>query len=288
VIELFGAITDGGDTVRQIRDFARRDDLRGIVIRIDSPGGAVAPSQEIYEALKFAAKSKPVVASMGSVAASGGFWSALGADWIFASPGSITGSIGVLSQTPDLRGLADLLRVKMRTFTSGPLKDAGNPFREMTPEDEELFMSLINDIYMQFVSVVAERRKLDLETVKNLADGRVMTGRAALEAGLVDELGGLHDAARKVVLLAEAREAEEEPPAETSTAAEGEIEDPTLIYPKKPIPGLLRMLIESTESAVSKGIAAGIGRAAGGAADAAGEAAGGRGLLRDAAPVELR
>lgn len=282
VVELFGPIADSAEIVRQIRDFARRDDLEGIVIRIDSPGGAVAPSQEIYEALRFAARTKPVVASMGSVAASGGFWSALGADWIFASPGTITGSIGVLSQTPDLRGLADLLRIRMRTFTSGPLKDAGNPFREMTPEDEELFMSLINDIYGQFVGVVSERRKMDLSSVKKIADGRIMTGRAALEAGLIDQLGGLHDAARKVVALAQRRQAEKEgKEVVTATAAEeGEPpQDPTLIYPRKPFPGLLRMLRDSAESAISAGLAEGVDRAASRAQER---------LSRDPGSLELR
>ena len=260
VVELLGVITDSTEVVRHIRQFAKRDDLVAIVVRIDSPGGSVAPSQEIYSALRAAAKEKPIVASMGSVAASGGLWSALAADWIFASPGSVTGSIGVITELPDLRGIAELLRFKMRVFKSGPLKDAGNPLREMTPADEELFRSLINDIYEQFVSVVAERRNMDRERVLAIADGRVMTGRAAIEAGLVDELGDLHVAAKKAVVLAKARKEEEEGKTVTSTAVTDDVEDPTLVYPKKPLPGLFRMLTEGAERAIAEGIAGGIER----------------------------
>lgn len=264
VVELTGAITDATEVTRHLRDFAKRDDLKGIVVRIDSPGGAVAPSQEIYAAMRRASKTKPVVASMGSVAASGGFWSALGADWIFASPGSVTGSIGVITQVIDLHEIADLVKVRVHTFKSGLLKDVGNPLRELTKDDRDLFMSLINDIYQQFISVVAERRKMDLDAVKKVADGRVMTGRAALEAGLIDELGTLNEAAKKVVQLAAARDAEKSgklPKAKTSTRTD-DLEDPTLIYPRKPLPGLLRMLADETESAVSLGISKGVERAA--------------------------
>ncbi|MCK6552752.1 signal peptide peptidase SppA, partial [Myxococcota bacterium] len=262
VVELTGAITDASSVVRDIREHARRSDLRAIVVRIDSPGGAVAPSQEIFDALRAASKEKPVVASMGSVAASGGLWSALGADWIFAQPGSVTGSIGVITQTPDLTGIAEVLRFKMRTFKSGPLKDAGNPLREMTPDDELLFMSLIEDIYDQFVTVVAERRKLPVDKVKEIADGRIMTGRAALKAGLVDELGGLVEASRKAVILAKIRGEQKEGQTVTSTVVPEELEDPTLVYPKKPMPTLLELLTQGAQSAISKGLADGVERAA--------------------------
>jgi protease-4 len=262
VVELVGAIADATDFEHHLRELTKRDDLKAIVVRIDSPGGAVAPSQEIYEALRRASKSKPIVASMGSVAASGGFWSALGADWIFASPGTITGSIGVITQTPDLRGIADLLHFRMHTFKSGPLKDVGNPLREMTEQDVELFMSLIHDIYQQFIDVVAERRKMDIEKVKSLADGRVMTGHAAHEAGLIDELGGLEDAARKAVLLAQRRAAEKAGKPAPSIELTDEVEVPTLVYPKKPLPGLLKLISEGASSAVSAGIERGVVRAA--------------------------
>jgi protease IV len=217
--------------------------------------------------LRAAAKEKVVVVSMGSVAASGGFWTAMGADWIFANPGTLTGSIGVITEIPDLRGIAELLRFRLRTFKSGPLKDAGNPFREMTPEDQAMFQTLIDDIYLQFVAVVAERRKMDVDEVKKIADGRVMSGAAAFEAGLIDELGGLHDATKKAVLLANAREAEKEGKTATSSKADEKIEDPTLVYPKKPIPGLLDLLTEGAKSAIANGLADGIDRAAARARD---------------------
>lgn len=272
VVELEGAIMDATEVVRDLRAFGRRDDLVAVVVRIDSPGGAVAPSQEIYDAMRAVSKKKPVVASMGNVAASGGFWASLGADWVFASPGSVTGSIGVITQTPDLRGIAELLRFRMRTFKSGPLKDAGNPFREMTPADEALFEGLIADIYDQFVTAIAERRGLPIETVKALADGRVMTGRAALEADLIDELGGMHDAARKAVILAKQREQKEAHETVTSSTAFDDLEEPTLVYPKRERPGLLDLLTQVSADAIASGVEQGADRI----------------VARTRAPVELR
>ncbi len=258
VIELLGPITDTTEIVRQLRDFEKRSDLEAIVVRIDSPGGAVAPSQEVYDAMRRASKEKPVVASMGSVAASGGFWASLGADYVFASPGTITGSIGVITQTPDLRGVAELLRFQMRTFKSGPLKDAGNPFRELTPEDEAMFNGLIADIYDQFVSLTAERRGMEIEAVKKVADGRVLTGRAAKEAGLVDELGGLHEAAKKALFLANARKAKAEGLATSTATTTDALEDPTLVYPKKPNPSLIELLSEAASTSLANGVAQGV------------------------------
>ena len=272
VVELQGAIMDATKLVRDLRTFARRDDLLGIVVRIDSPGGAVAPSQEIFAAMRHAAQKKPVVASMGNVAASGGFWASLGADWVFASPGSVTGSIGVITQTPDLRGIAEVLRFRMRTFKSGPLKDAGNPFREMTPADERLFESLIADIYDQFVTVTAERRGLPIERVKELADGRIMTGRAALKADLVDELGSLHDAARKVVMLAKERKQRASGETVTSSTAYTDMEDPTLVYPLQERPSIFELLSELSSKAIADGI----------------ERAANELMTRSSSPVELR
>lgn len=255
VVEVAGPITTADELTRQIREFARRDDLVALVVRIESPGGAVAPSQEIYQALREASSKKPVVASMGSVAASGGFWISLGADWVFASPGTITGSIGVITQSPDLTELAELARFRMRTFKSGPLKDAGNPFRPLTEADEALFMGLIEDIYGQFVGLTAERRGLSLEAVKRLADGRILTGRAAKEAELVDELGGLWDAARKAVLLARARDAKEgAATVDTSSAAYSKVEDPALVYPRPPKPRLMDLLQSQASQAVADGL----------------------------------
>lgn len=255
VVEVLGAIMDAQEPVRQIRRFARRDDLQALVIRIDSPGGSVAPSQELFSAIRYAAEKKPVVASMGTVAASGGFWAALGADWVVASPGSITGSIGVITQVPDLRGVAEKVDFRIRTFKSGEVKDLGNPLREVTEKDREVFMQLIEDVYDQFVAVTAERRKLSREAVMQVADGRILSGRDALEAGLVDELGGLYTAARRAVTMGQKKESG----TETSTQA---VEDPTLVYPADPNPSLWdfvqsrvgRNLASALREAVSDGL----------------------------------
>lgn len=273
VVELVGPIATADPVARQIREFARRDDLVAIVLRIDSPGGAVAPSQDIYAALRRASAVKPVVASMGNMAASGGFWVSLGADWVLAAPGSITGSIGVITQTPDLRGLAELAKFRIRTFKSGPLKDAGNPFREMTDADRTLFETLIGDIYTQFITLTAERRGLALEDVRKVADGRILTGRAALRADLVDELGDLIAAAKKAVLLAQARTAKEDgQTVDTSTSAYADVEEPTLVYPKPPRPSLRDLFLESVTDAVAGGLSQGVERV----------------IHRAESPVELR
>ena len=162
---------DTTQSVRDIRKFLRRADLKALVVRVDSPGGAVAPSQEMYQEMRRASLEKPVVVSMGSVAASGGFWVAMAGDYVFASAGSITGSIGVISQSPDLQRVAELLRFNMRTYKSGPHKDMGNPFRQMTEDDDAVFMALIDDVYEQFVTVIHERRGLEITDIKKFADG---------------------------------------------------------------------------------------------------------------------
>lgn len=249
VVELEGAIMEVEALVRTIRRFARRDDLDGLVLRIESPGGAVAPSQEVFEALRYASEKMPVVASMGTVAASGGFWAALGADWIVAEPGTITGSIGVITQTPDLRGLADKIDFRLRTFKSGPVKDLGNPLRELTERDREVFNALIDDIYEQFVEVTMERRSLSEEAVRRLADGQVLSGQRAQAEGLVDELGGLHHAARRAVVMHEQRTGELE--VGTSTSVEDR-PDPALVYPKPGAPRILELLAETTGEAIGR------------------------------------
>ena len=255
VVEVVGDIVDSKETIQEIRRFIKREDVVAIVVRIDSPGGAVAPSQSIYEAIRHASKSKPVVASMGSMAASGGFWISLGADWVFAEPGTITGSIGVIFQTPDLRGVAEALRFRLLTYKSGPLKDMGNPFREATPEDEAQFKALIDDIYDQFVSVTAQRRGQPRAKILAVADGRIMTGRAALKADLIDELGGLHVAAKKAVLLAKARG---DRPVQTSSAAYDDIEEPVLIYPPGSSSNFAELFGARIGAAVRDGVAEGV------------------------------
>ncbi|MFO0724776.1 MAG: signal peptide peptidase SppA [Myxococcota bacterium] len=247
VVELSGAISDGSAVVRTLKRFRDRGDIEAIVMRIESPGGAVAPSQEIFDAVRAAAEKKPVVASIGTTAASGGFWVAMGADWIVASPGSLTGSIGVITELPDLRELAKLARFDMRIFKTGPHKDIGNPLREVTPGDEAIFMNMLSDIYDQFVEVVATRRHLDTDYVRRYADGRVFTGRQAHNLGFVDELGGLDAAAKRALFMAEEKKAKDKSKVEHSK------EEPTLIYPQKRQPGILRLLAEEAGEGAASG-----------------------------------
>jgi protease-4 len=180
--------------LKALRRFEQDDGLKAVVVRIESPGGAVGPSQEIHDEVLRLAKKKTVVCSMGDLAASGGFYIAVACPKIVATPGTLTGSIGVISQFPNLKGLAERFDVKMETVKSGKLKDAGNPFRDMTPEDRAYWQGLIDRVYGQFLRAVAEGRKLPEAEVRPIADGRVITGEEALERKLVDQLGNFYDA----------------------------------------------------------------------------------------------
>jgi protease IV len=197
VVEVTGIITDSKTTLRELREFEENPRIRAVVVRIDSPGGSVGPSQEILEAMQRLQKQKHVVASMGSIAASGGFYVAMGGEKVYANPGTLTGSIGVISQFPNVSGLLKWAGVDMRTITAGKLKDAGNPFREMSAEERSYFQAMLDDVHAQFIGAVVEARKLPEEEVRKVADGRVFTGRKAKELKLVDELGGLQDAVRE-------------------------------------------------------------------------------------------
>ncbi len=185
---------DSDDVLRLLKRYADDSDMKAVVVRIDSPGGAVAPSQEIYDELRRIGEDKVVVCSMGNVAASGGLYIAMGCDRIVAEPGTLTGSIGVISQFVNVKGLADRFSVKMETVKSGRLKDAGNPFRDMTPEDRAYWQSLVDQVYRQFVAAVAESRDMAEDDVRKFADGRVLTGEQAQQLGLIDDLGNFHDA----------------------------------------------------------------------------------------------
>ena len=186
-----GMITDAREVTDFLRELKDDDSVKGVVLRIDSPGGAVAPSQELYQAVMALAKVKPVVVSMGTAAASGGYYAAAPATLIVANSGSITGSIGVRAEYVNLQGLMDKLGLKSDMLASGRLKAAGSPTQPLTPEQRAYLMALIMDLHKQFVTDVAEARKMPLEAVEKIADGRALTGRQALEAGLVDKLGGL-------------------------------------------------------------------------------------------------
>ena len=194
VVELRGIITDPADFQKELREITERDDIKAVVVRIDSPGGAVGPSQEIYGEIKKAARTKAVVASMGAIAASGGYYAAAGADKIVANPGTITGSIGVLIEFVNASELLSKIGLKGYTVKSGRFKDTGSPFRKMEPDEEALLQDVINDVKGQFIRDVADGRKMKAEDVERIADGRIFTGAQAKAKGLVDELGGLADA----------------------------------------------------------------------------------------------
>lgn len=197
LVELKEPIVSSENVVRLLKRYRENINVRAIVFRVESPGGGVAASQEIYEEVKKTRKSgKPVVVSMGAVAASGGYYVACGADKIVANPGSITGSIGVISQFMHFNQLLDKIGIDATTIKSGKLKDSGSPFRPMNTDDRKYFQDMIDDVHDQFISAVAEERKLKKETVKRLADGRVFTGRKAYELRLIDTLGTFEDAIR--------------------------------------------------------------------------------------------
>lgn len=196
--------TAGSDRIIRFLKQAREDArIKAVVLRINSPGGTAAASQEIgVEVKKLRDAGKKVVTSMGDVAASGGYWIAAGSDLIVANPGTQTGSIGVIMQLLNLQELMDKLGVKTITIKSGPLKDIGSPNRDVTPEERELLQSMVNDIFEQFVKTVAEGRRLPEDRVRKIADGRVFTGRQAMAEGLVDEMGNVEDAIARAGQLA--------------------------------------------------------------------------------------
>lgn len=194
VLELNGVIEDSQPFIRQLRSYKEDDGVQAVVVRVESPGGAVAPSQEIYQALAALRKDKPVVVSMGAVAASGGYYAACGADSVVASPGTLTGSIGVILEFPELEEVLKKVGIRFEVVKSGAHKDIGSPFRPMTEEERRIMQAMVDDVYEQFVEVVSSERNLDPDTVRALADGRVFSGRQALQLGLVDANGSLQDA----------------------------------------------------------------------------------------------
>jgi protease IV len=184
-------------TVRQLTKYGDDASIKAIVLRIDSPGGGVASSQELYEEVKrVRSAGKLVVASMGSVAASGGYYVACVADRIFANAGTVTGSIGVIVQLANASELLHRVGIESTVITSGPFKDSGNPTRPLRPEERQVFQALVDDVYQQFIEAVAQGRNLPLDEVRQAADGRIYTGRQAKDLQLIDQLGSLHDAIR--------------------------------------------------------------------------------------------
>jgi len=196
VVPVEGEIVRSDDFVETMRDLRDEEGVAAVVLRVDSPGGGVAPSQEMYAAVRDLAAKKPVVASLGSVAASGGYYVASATDEIVASPGSLTGSIGVILSLTNVSGLLEKIGVQPDVLKAGSRKDMGSPFRALSPEDRKVFQEMLDQVHGQFIEAVAAGRKMDVAAMRKLADGRVYTGQQAKELGLVDRLGGLQEAVR--------------------------------------------------------------------------------------------
>jgi protease IV len=196
IVTIGGVITSSQEIVEQIDEFEKEKTIKAIVLRIDSPGGGVAPAQEIYTAVKELRKTKKIVASLGSVAASGGYMIACAADKIVANPGTITGSISAIMYFANAEDLLKKIGLKSSVIKSGRYKDIGSPTREMTEDEKKILQDLVDDIYDQFINVIAESRKISPDEIKKIADGRVFSGRQAQKFNLVDLLGDRNYAVR--------------------------------------------------------------------------------------------
>ncbi|MCG8472774.1 MAG: signal peptide peptidase SppA [Desulfobacterales bacterium] len=194
VVKIEGVIARSDQVLKDLRYFRENDEIKAIVLRVESPGGGVGASQEIYRALLKTREVKPVVTSMGGVAASGGYYAAAATSGIVANTGTITGSIGVILGYTNFRRILDKIGLEPVVFKSGEMKDAGSPTREMTEVERKYLQHVVSSIHEQFVSDVAESRKLERDKVVKLADGRIYTGLEAKELGLVDRLGNMEDA----------------------------------------------------------------------------------------------
>ena len=201
LIRIEGMIIDSKDTIDEIKEYAKDPSIKAIVLRINSPGGAVAPAQEIYEEVRKAVTKKKVVVSMGSIAASGGYYIASPATRIIANPGTLTGSIGVIMEIPNIEGLMSKLGIKTEVVKSGRHKDIASLFRGIKKEEREILQKVLDNVHEQFIMAVADGRKMLHDDVKKIADGRIFTGEQALKAGLIDELGNLEDAVHAAARL---------------------------------------------------------------------------------------
>lgn len=195
LVQISDVILSSEPSIKQLRAFREDDAIAGVLLRIDSPGGASAPSQEIFsEVMKFRDSNKPVVVSVGNMAASGGYYIASAATRIFANPSSITGSIGAIVEFPQYYKLLDKIGVSLNVIKAGGFKDMGSPQREMTPGDRALMQGIVDDIHHQFIRDVARARSMNADSLRRIADGRIFTGAQALKARLVDTLGSFEDA----------------------------------------------------------------------------------------------
>ncbi|MCD6233454.1 MAG: signal peptide peptidase SppA [Candidatus Marinimicrobia bacterium] len=195
IVKIQGAILNAEPILEDLEEISSIRDLKALILHINSPGGGTAPSQELYYAVKRIKEEYgyPVISVLSSLGASGGYYVALATDSIYALPGTLTGSIGVIMDFPQWTEVMDKIGVDMHVVKSGEYKDTGSPYRDFTTEDRRYYQELVNDVYDQFISAVADARSMDKETVKKLSDGKVYTGRQALELGLIDHLGTVED-----------------------------------------------------------------------------------------------
>jgi protease-4 len=196
VLEIRGVIQDTSDAIEVLERFRKRESTVAVVVRIESPGGAVAPAQELYDEIWRVREEKPVIASFGNVAASAAYYVASAANQIVAAPGTLTGSIGAIMSLPQAAPLAEKVGVSEEIVKSGPFKDIGHPLRALAAEERALLQEMVDDVLRQFVEAVARGRGMEPARVRALADGRIYSGAQAHAAGLVDHLGGLEVATR--------------------------------------------------------------------------------------------
>ncbi|HXW69617.1 MAG TPA: signal peptide peptidase SppA [Dissulfurispiraceae bacterium] len=202
LVRVEGPIIEAKSAIDEIEGYLKDSSIKALVLRVDSPGGGVVPSQEIYDEVKRAAAQTKVVVSMGSLAASGGYYISSPASKIVANPGTITGSIGVIMEVPNLKVLLDKIGVKTEVIKSGKHKDIASPFRDMGEEERAILQSVMDDVHAQFIAAVSEGRKMPVDKVREIADGRIFSGRQAIKAGLVDELGDLDYAIKAAAKMA--------------------------------------------------------------------------------------
>ncbi len=224
IVEVRGVISEPRPIIKQLEGFYKDNSIRAIVIRIDSPGGAVAAAQEIYDEILRVKKKKVVIVSMGTVAASGGYYIACAANKIVADPGTITGSIGVIMEFFDVGGLLKWAKIKSEVVKSGKFKDTGSPFRAMRPDEKAYLQSVIDDVLVQFKTVVSNDRHISMSKIDKIANGRIFAGDQALKLGLIDKLGGFQTAVDLAAKL---------------SGIKGE---PKLVYPSEPRKGFYDLL----------------------------------------------
>jgi protease-4 len=237
IIEVKGVISDSTEVNKQIKEYRENGNVAAVVLRVNSPGGSAAASQEIYEELKKLAKEKPLVVSMGDVAASGAFYISVAGKYIYANPATTTGSIGVIAETLDVGDALGRLGIKGVVVKSGKFKDIFSPLRPMTEEERQFMQAYIDNILQQFIKDVAEGRKLPEGDVAKIADGRIFTGEQALKLKLVDGLGNMEDAIDKAAELG------------------GIKGKPNVIYPEKKRPSILSILLSEFKGDLTERLA---------------------------------